>query len=211
MVKGVRTGVGKYLAHGLKIRRASFTVRCISTNSRGMKQSAGGGGGAGGGGEGGGYFSLTSPSLCRPSFLSFYSGSRPWRWNNTGIAREKVLICRRGIIPLCMNIVKLFVPKRKAGIRGGEGSSSLLLYYLHYANYYCRTIFSVSNLFFINRGRYNAMIYIGENTKVLFENLYNVQIDIFVRGVWNDWRHIVVWIARNLILCGEERDRVAMS
>lgn len=38
MVKGSsnRDGerrVGKYLAHGLKIRRASFTVRCISTNS----------------------------------------------------------------------------------------------------------------------------------------------------------------------------------
>lgn len=136
MVKGVRTGVGKYLAHGLKIRRASFTVRCISTNSRGMKQSGGEGRGAGGGGEGGGYFSLTSPSLCRPSFLSFYSGSRPWRWNNTGIAREKVLICRRGIIPLCMNIVKLFVPKRKAGIggrregRGGVVVPSSLLFAL---------------------------------------------------------------------------------
>lgn len=90
-----------------------------------------------------------------------------------------------------MNIVKLFVPKRKAGIggrregRGGVVVPSSLLFAL-YANYYCRTIFSVSNLFFINRGRYNAMIYIGENTKVLFENLYNVQIDIFVRGVWKD-------------------------
>lgn len=120
MVKGVRTGVGKYLAHGLKIRRASFTVRCISTNSRGMKQSGGEGRGARGGG-GGGYFSLTSPSLCRPSFLSFYSGSRPWRWNNTGIAREKVLICRRGIIPLCMNIVKLFVQSWNRGGGGGGG------------------------------------------------------------------------------------------
>lgn len=118
MVKGVRTGVGKYLAHGLKIRRASFTVRCISTNSRGMKQSGGEGRGARGGG-GGGYFSLTSPSLCRPSFLSFYSGSRPWRWNNTGIAREKVLICRRGIIPLCMNIVKLFMQSWNRGGGGG--------------------------------------------------------------------------------------------
>lgn len=70
MVKGSsnRDGeerVGKYLAHSLKIRRASFTVRCISTNSvyEGDETEE----------REDGIFSLTSPSLCRPFFSFYYS------------------------------------------------------------------------------------------------------------------------------------------
>lgn len=202
MVKGSsnRDGegrVGKYLAHGLKIRRASFTVRCISTNSVYEGDET----------EEGGIFSLTSPSLCRP-FFSFYSALGP-RWNNTGFRNCAGKKCSFADAPgpdrpryhpsLCMNIVKLFVPKCKAGIGGRrEGvlirvTSSFLLCCLYYANYYCRLInfffffFLVSSHFHLFRIFINTFVFISVHyngmilvriPKVLFENFYNIWIEI---------------------------------
>lgn len=145
MVKGSskRDGEGrvsKYLAHGLKIRRASFTVRCISTNSvyEGDER------------EGGGIFSLTSPSLCR-RFFSFYSG----RGEITPELRgEKVLICRRPRIRPAA-ILSLFVwislnfSSRNAKLESVGGgrralirvTSSFFLRCLYCASYYCQWIF----------------------------------------------------------------------
>lgn len=117
--------MAKYLAHGLKIRRASFTVRRISTNSpcgRGETEGRGR------------IFSLTSPSLCR-AFFSFYSALHGEITLAAGIARKKCSFADprtpnptgRDIIRLCMNIVKLFVSKCKDRARKPESLTEDLL------------------------------------------------------------------------------------